>query len=149
MLSIASQIAKEIKVIAMLVMDSDVGINKKVNINTLTDSRLRASVQSELVSSGDIVVNLLMANWIIYVEHGRRRGAKMPPPEPIAEWCKRRGLPSDNNTVWKICRAISEDGIAPRPVMAKAFEIMDREFDERWSDRIFEEITKELDKLFQ
>ena len=149
MLSIASQIAKEIKIIAMLVMDSDVGINKKVNINTLTDSRLRASVQTELMSSDDIVINLLMANWIIYVEHGRRRGAKMPPPEPIAEWCKRRGLPSDNNTVWKICRAISEDGIAPRPVIAKAFEIMDKEFDERWSDRIFEEITKELDKLFK
>ena len=147
MLEVARVIASDVVSLVRQVMESDTGINRKVGINTLKDSELFKSVRAS--ASGDIVIDLLLNDYIIYVESGRRKGSKMPPPTAIASWCKRKGLPSDNSTVWAICRAISRDGIAPRPVMATVFDLMDTdEWSGRWLDMVFEEITKVLDNYF-
>ena len=147
MLEVARVIASDVVSLVRQVMESDTGINRKVGINTLKDSELFKSVRAS--ASGDIVIDLLLNDYIIYVESGRRKGSKMPPPTAIASWCKRKGLPSDNSTVWAICRAISRDGIAPRPVMATVFDLMDSdEWSGRWLDELFEEITKVLDNYF-
>ena len=147
MLEVAGVIAKDVVSLIRQVMEGETGINRKVGINTLKDSELFKSVRAS--ASGDIVIDLLLNDYIIYVESGRRKGAKMPPPDAIASWCKRKGLPSDNNTVWAICKAISRDGIAPRPVIATAFDLMDSdEWSGRWLDMVFEEITKVLDNYF-
>lgn len=64
-----------------------------------------------------------------------RKGAKMPPFDVIASWCRRKGLPSDNSTVWAICRA---------------FSLMDAdEWSGRWLDMVFDELTKVLDNYFK
>jgi hypothetical protein len=151
MLSAAKVIADEVVAIVRAVLDSPAGINVKVNKNTLgkDKSRLYDDVVANLLSSEDIVVSLLVNDYIKFIESGRRAGAKMPPFQPIYEWCKRKGLPSDNSTVWAICKAISRDGIAPRPIMSNVLSIIDNRWDSEWSDSIFEEITKELDKIFQ
>lgn len=146
MLSVAREIAGEVVAFVHAVMEGDAGINRKVNINTLVDSELFKSVQAS--AEGNIVISLLLNDYVVYVESGRRAGAKMPPFQPIYEWAKRKGLPTDNNTVWAICKAIARDGIAPRPVIATAFSMMDERFETDWSDRIFHEIIKELDKYF-
>lgn len=151
MLSAAKVIADEVVAIVRAVLDSPAGINVKVNRNTLgkDKSRLYDDVVANLLASDDIVVSLLVNDYIKFIESGRRAGAKMPPFQPIYEWCKRKGLPSDNSTVWAICKAISRDGIAPRPIMSNVLSIIDNRWDSEWSDSIFEEITKELDKIFQ
>lgn len=148
MLNVANIIAKDVVDIVRQVMEGETGINRKVGFNTLKDSELFKSVRAS--ASGNIVIELFINDYIIYVENGRRKGAKMPPPSAIASWCKRKGLPTDNSTVWAICRAISRDGIAPRPVMAMAFALMDNdEWSGKWLDMVFEEITKTLDNYFK
>ena len=147
MLRIAREIANEVVAFVHAVMEGETGINMKVNINTLVDSELFKSVQSN--ADGNIVINLLLNDYIIYVESGRRAGAKMPPFEPIYEWAKRKGLPTDNNTIWAICKAIARDGIAARPVMSTAFQLIDDRWDSDWSDRIFNEIIEELERYFR
>ena len=147
MLNVAKVIAQDVVSLVRQVMEGDTGINRKVGVNTLKDSELFKSVRAS--ASEDIVIDLLLNDYIIYVESGRRKGAKMPPFDVIASWCKRKGLPSDNNTVWAICKAISRDGIAPRPVMAVAFSLMDAdEWSGRWMDMVFGEVTKVLDNYF-
>lgn len=145
MLNVAKTIASDIADIVRAVMSSETGVNRKVGKNTLKDSELFRSVRTK--AEGDIVIDLLLNDYVIYVESGRRKGAKMPPPAPIADWCRRKGLPADNSTVFAICRAIARDGIAPRPVMAEAFDMMDSSFN-WWGDIIFEEICGRLDEYF-
>ena len=147
MLNIAREIANEVVAFVHAVMEGETGVNRKVNINTLKDSELFKSVQSS--AEGNIVISLLLNDYVVYVESGRRAGAKMPPPTAIAEWCKRKGLPTDNNTVFAICKAIARDGISPRPVMATAFSMMDERWENDWSDRIFNEIIEELERYFR
>lgn len=59
-----------------------------------------------------------------YVESGRRIGARFPPPGPILQWIKARGIRGrdkrgrfikDKSLVFLIQRAISRDGIKPFP----------------------------------
>ena len=147
MLNVAKAIASDVVSLVRQVMEGDTGINRKVGVNTLKDSELFKSVRAS--ASGDIVIDLLLNDYVISVESGRRKGSTTTPFDVIASWCKRKGLPSDNSTVWAICRAISRDGIAPRPVMATVFDLMDSdEWSGRWLDELFEEITKVLDNYF-
>jgi len=59
-----------------------------------------------------------------YVESGRRIGARFPPPGPILQWIKARGIRgrdkrgrfiTDKSLTFVIQRAISRDGIKPFP----------------------------------
>lgn len=147
MLSVAREIANEVVAFVHAVMEGDTGINRKVNINTLVDSELFKSVQAS--AEGNIVISLLLNDYVVYVESGRRAGAKMPPFQPIYEWAKRKGLPTDNGTIWAICKAIARDGIAPRPIMSTAFQLIDERWENDWSDRIFNEIIEELERYFK
>lgn len=148
MLAVSKVIAEEVRRLVLGVMESDVGVNQKAGKNTLVGSRLYDSVVTMAAPVDDVVVSLLLNHYIVFVESGRRAGAKMPPFNAIAEWCKRKGIPADNSTVWAICKAISRDGIQPRPVIATLFDIIDSQYADAWMDMIFDEITKELDKLF-
>ena len=59
----------------------------------------------------DNIFLLIMPDYVEYVNSGRKAGAKMPPVEAIANWCRSKGIPSDNQTIWKIRKSIAEDGI--------------------------------------
>jgi hypothetical protein len=58
--------------------------------------------------------------WWVY--QGRRPGGKMPPPQPIIDWMRVKGLGSDRRSAWAIARKIQQRGIPPRdyvtPVIA-------------------------------
>jgi len=151
MLEVSRIIAEEVKAIVRAVLDSPAGINKKVKFNTLgkDKSRLYDDVMTALQNSDNIVITLLLNHYIQFIESGRRAGARMPPFTPIYEWCKRKGLSTSNDFVWAVCKAISRDGIEPRPIMSSVFTIIDEKFDGDWSDRIFDELTKRLDDIFR
>ena len=140
-------IAEEAKGIIMAVLSSDKGINKKVGVNTLIDSNLFNDLNYSVEDFE--VVNLLVNDYIDYIESGRKPGT-YPPPNVIAEWCQRKGLPSDNGTVYLICRSIYENGIPARPIFDGAdgvWEQVDRIWEE-WADMVFNTLTEQLDKYF-
>lgn len=127
---------------------SDIGINTKVGRNTLRGSNLDNESNSRYIDkNGDTVVELLVNDYIQYVENGRR-SHKMPPIEPIIQWAKRKGISTDNNTMWKIRKSIADKGIRPRPIMQTVWEDMDAQMQQIYLDRIFDTIIKELNIYF-
>lgn len=143
-----SEIAEDVKAVLHIVLESDKGINEKVGVNTLVGSNLYNEIKT-MVGEDIEVVLLFVNDYIDYIERGRQSGT-WPPPHIIAAWCQRKGIPSDNSTVFLICRSIYEKGIAPRPIFDGAdgaWEVMDKHWEE-WADNLFEAITNELDKFF-
>jgi hypothetical protein len=48
------------------------------------------------------IFSLIFPSYIEYINSGRRAGAKMPPSDAIIAWCREKGIPTDNNTIWRI-----------------------------------------------
>lgn len=155
-LAIAMAFTKDIMALVRAVMDSPYGINDKVHRNTLHDSNVYKDMTVEADIDDNIVLKLLMNHYIhgekcgkeYGIEVGRSKGAKFPPVEPIVEWAKKHGIPTDNSTIFLIRRAISRDGISPRPIMKVVFEEFDKKWDKDWADELFDEITKLINDFF-
>lgn len=143
------EFGKDIAKIVRMVMDSNVGINKKSGHNTLSNSDIYKQLSVISTSDGDLVFDIMLNDYITFIESGRRKGAKMPPVEPIVRWCKEKGIPTDNSTIFLIRRAISRDGIAPRPIMSKVFDELDRSWKGGWSDKLFDIIIEQLNNFFK
>lgn len=142
------EFGKDIAKIVRMVMDSNVGINKKTSHNTLSNSDIYKQLSVIATNDGDLVFDIMLNDYITYIESGRRKGAKFPPVEPIVRWAREHGIPTDNSTIYLIRRAISRDGVEPRPVMAKVFEELDNSWDNGWSDKLFDIIMEKIDKFF-
>lgn len=149
MLNVIQYIASDIIAVMRSVMDSETGVNRKTGTNTLSNSEIYKTLQSAVSEAGDnIVVSLFINHYAQYIESGRRKGATPVPFNVLVEWAKRKGIPSDNKTIWAIRQAIVRDGISPRPIISVFFEQIDRRFEVDYFDRIFEEITSVLDNYF-
>ena len=143
-------IANDILSIARMILESNNLINEKVGRNTIApDSELYKTLQVKATNDGDIVFDLMLNDYLVFIESGRRAGAKFPPVEPIVRWARKRGIPTDNSTIYLIRRAISRDGIKPRPFMAYIFEEMDERWDDNWADSIFDKIMEQIDNFFK
>ena len=141
-------IANEAKGIIMSVMASEKGVNAKVGVNTLVDGRIFQEIDTDVEDVE--LVKLLVNDYIQYIESGRKAGT-YPPPNVIAEWCQRRGIPSDNSTVYLICRSIYENGIKARPIFdgdGGVWDMIDKEWS-TWSEMIFETICSGLSENFK
>ena len=67
-----------------------------------------------------------------YVQSGRRRGARFPPPAPILNWIKVKGIKgrdrktgrfiTDRSLTFLISRGISKNGIEPLPFISMAIK---------------------------
>lgn len=132
---IVMEFSKDIMDIVRVVMESNIGSDSYKNLKVIAKN------------DGDLVFDILLNDYLTYIESGRRKGAKMPPVEPIVRWARSRGIPTDNSTIYLIRRAISRDGIAPRPFMATVMEQIDLNM-ENWYDKIFDEITKLINDFF-
>ena len=146
--SIIMEFSKDLMTLVRMVMDSNIGINSKTGSNTLTNSDIYRTLSVRATNDGDLIFDIILNDYLVYIENGRRKGAKFPPIAPIVEWCKRKGIPTDNSTVFLIRRAISRDGIRPRPFLAKVFEEVDREWNDNIADNLFNKIMEEIDKWF-
>jgi len=143
-------IANDILSIARMILESNNLINEKVGRNTIApDSELYKTLQVKATNDGDIVFDLMLNDYLVFIESGRRAGAKFPPVEPIVKWARKRGIPTDNSTIYLIRRAISRDGIKPRPFMAYIFEELDERWDDNWADSIFDKIMEQIDNFFK
>lgn len=147
---IIKAIATDIMEIARMVLESNNLINDKVGKNTIApDSELYKTLQVKSTNDGDVVYDLMLNDYLVFIESGRRAGAKFPPVEPIVRWARKRGIPTDNNTIFLIRRAISRDGIKPRPFLSYIFEEMDDRWDSTWADKIFDKIMEQIDNFFK
>lgn len=148
--SLVMSLSKDIMTIIRMVLESNNLINEKVGRNTIApDSDLYKNLQVRATHDGDLVFDLMLNDYLVYIESGRRKGAKFPPVEPIIRWAKKRGIPTDNSTIYLIRRAISRDGIRPRPFLQYIFEEIDNEWNDGWADSIFNKIIEEVDNFFK
>lgn len=146
---IVKELAKSFLEAFRTILSTNVGMNPKSGTNTLKDSNLYRNVKTAtLENETDLIAELLVNDYIQYIESGRRKGAKFPPVAPIVKWCRKNGIPTDNSTVFLIRRAISRDGIAARPIMTHVYTIMDNEMEQQYYDKIFDSIIVELNKFF-
>ena len=146
--SVIMEFSKDIMTLVRMVMESNVGINEKVGVNTLTNSDIYKTLSVRATNDGDLVFDIILNDYLIYIENGRRKGAKFPPVEPIVKWCKKKGIPTDNSTVFLIRRAISRDSIKARPFMANVMDELDRNWKNDVADELFNKIMEEIDKWF-
>ena len=146
--NIVMSFSKDIMTLVRAVMDSNIGINPKVGINTLSKSDLYNTLQVKATNDGDLVFDIILNDYLVYIENGRRKGAKMPPIEPIGKWAKKHGIPSDNSTIYLIRRAISREGIKARPFMADVFEEIESKWDEHVAEDLFNKIITDLTNYF-
>lgn len=131
------------------ILKSGVGVNTKVNKNTLQNSKLGKDAHTAVKEDeSDVIAELLVNDYIQFIESGRRKGAKFPPVAPIVKWCRKNGIPTDNSTIFLIRRAISRDGIPARTIMENVYLIMDNEMEQQYYDRIFDSIIVEINKFF-
>jgi len=145
---IVMEFSKDLMTLVRMVMESNVGINSKTGSNTLVNSNIYKTLSVKATNDGDLVFDIILNDYLVYIENGRRKGAKMPPVEPIVDWAKKHGIPTDNSTIYLIRRAISRDGVKPRPFMAHVFDELDREWNDTVADEIFNTIMLEIDKFF-
>ena len=144
---LAKAFAEDVMNITADIMASSMLVNDKVGRNTIAPN---SSIFKDMYAkaSGNIVIELLLNNYVQYIESGRKAGSKFPPIQPIAEWAKKKLGKEDNSTIFLIRRAIAEDGIRPRPFMYKVFETIDKKWDGEWSSELFQELTKIIDEFF-
>lgn len=145
--SLAKAFAEDVMTITADIMASSMLVNDKVGRNTIAPNS-DIFKQMYAKASGNIVIQLLLNDYVQYIESGRKAGSKFPPIQPIVQWAKKRGIPTDNSTIFIIRRAIAEDGIRPRPFMYKVLETIDKKWDGEWSSELFNELTKIIDEFF-
>lgn len=132
---IVMEFSKDIMDIVRVVMESNIGSDSYKNLKVIAKN------------DGDLVFDIILNDYLEFIESGRRKGADMPPVEAIVEWAKKHDIPTDNSTIFLIRRAISRDGIAPRPFMATVMEQIDLNMP-NWYDKIFDEIIKLINDFF-
>jgi hypothetical protein len=145
---IVMEFSKDLMTLVRMVMESNVGINQKVGTNTLVDSNIYKTLSVKATNDGDLIFDIILNDYLVFIESGRRKGAKFPPVAPIVAWARKKGIPTDNSTIFLIRRAISRDGIKPRPLMQYVFEEIDREWDDSLADKLFNQIIEIIDKYF-
>jgi len=79
----------------------------KVNTGKLRDS---FNPEVKETAFGTSYTLLMWAeDYFVYVDQGRKAGSKMPPLEPIKQWCRDKGIPE--SAAFPIAKKIAEEGI--------------------------------------
>ena len=143
---LAKVFAEDVMNITADIMASNIMLNKK-GINTIAPNS-DIFKQMYAKASGNIVIELLLNDYVHYIESGRKAGSKPPPIEAIRKWAKKKLGKEDNSTIFLIRRKIVEDGIKPRPFMYKVFDTIYDKWDGEWSSELFNELTKIIDEFF-
>ena len=144
---LAKAFAEDVMNITADIMSSSMLVNDKVGRNTISPNS-DIFKQMYAKASGNIVIQLLLNDYVQYIESGRKAGSKFPPIEAIRKWAKKKLGKEDNSTIFLIRRKIVEDGIKPRPFMYKVLDTIYDKWDGEWSSELFNELTKIIDEFF-
>lgn len=105
------------------------------------------------------LISISLEDYWKYIENGRRAGAKMPPLNVIENWIKVRNIiphpmtlksgktviPSVKQLSFLIARKISRDGIRPRPFFKQSFEAAKREFLDKITEAVQQDIVESIE----
>jgi len=148
---IIKAIADDILVYAHLILEDDsISNNKKVNKNTLKDSRLKEDLAtSTSITSDSVDIKTIFRKEINFIEWTRpKEYKKQPPIDELKEWAESRGIPTDNETLWKISYSIWKYGHEGRPIIENLEKEVTKSFEDEHFDRLFNSIIDELIKFF-
>lgn len=67
----------------------------------------------------------------------------------MRDWALRKGIPTDNNTLYAIQTAIVRDGIKGRPILATLANNIEELFEKQYFDELFTAIITELQNFFK
>lgn len=136
------------------IMDSDIGVNTKVGINTLSGSELYRRIKTSWSENPDeIVISLFFNHYIEFIESGREpKKGKRPPVFEIAKWLRRKKICSTNDNIMKVAYAVSyviwRDGYRARKVLEALDGYVDSRFEQVYADMVFDALMKETDDWF-
>lgn len=122
--------------------------------NDLAYSNLKKNMYTEAKIDGDnAVLKLITAHYIYWVDQGRGP-SKIPPltrwADPvgdIADWCRRKGIPSDNSTVWAIIQKIHKYGYEGKFFLEDFWRQAEQATYDNL-DKLFDAIISELTEWF-
>lgn len=114
----------------------------------LDDSNIKKNI-TYVVSQNQIT--LIMPSYGIYIDRGRRKLVKKVPISALRDWAKRKGIPSDNSTLFAIQMHIYKFGIRARPFIERASESAEVRITMKLNDsyvKLYEESINNLIKRF-
>ncbi len=150
-IKIIEGIANDVLILSHLIMEDDtISSNRKINKNTLRDSNLIKDVETKIESiDNPVIINALFNHYVIFLEWSRpKKHKKKPPIDVLRDWALSRGIPTDNDTLWKISYAIWRDGHTGRPILATLEKEIEDSFDKEIFDKLFNSIIEEITKYF-
>ena len=122
--------------------------------NGQKDSNLKKELYTKVEEEGDNVILRLFANHYIYWVDQGRKPTNMPPMSKwanpvgdISAWCRRKGIPADNSTVWAIIKKIHKYGYEGRFFLDTFWREAERTTYDNL-DKLFDAITSELTEWF-
>lgn len=146
------RIADDLLALSALVLEDDtVSANRKTLENTLRDSQLRDDLFATVsqTTGDDPVVSAFFNNYVVFLEWNRPPKYGYPPPiDVLVDWAAKRGIPTDNDTLYAIRHAIWRDGHEGRPIFATIARESERLFEQEWGPWLFEAIIEDLTKYF-
>lgn len=149
-IDVINNIANDILTLVNIIFEDDsISNNRKVGKNTLKDSALRNDVETKVITSDNAIIQTFFNHYIIYVEKGRKKGAKRIPIDVLRDWALKKGIPTDNNTLYAIQTAIVRDGIKGRPILATLENNIEELFEKQYFDELFTAIITELQDFFK
>lgn len=118
------ELAKQI--LAVYIKYYEIVLNEKGKIATRkTIESLTGDIKTGLT---DINVKVITAVSLLYIEFGRRAGAKMPPSGSLDDWYAAVGI--DPKLDYVIRRSIARKGIKPTPITQPVIDAAQGEIDE-------------------
>ena len=149
--SVIEAFKEDILTLSHLILEDDsISSNRKINKNTLADSKLRDDVKTEIRNLGEpVIIEALFDNYVTFLEWDRpKKYGKRPPIDELLEWAKSKGIPTDNNTLFAISTAIWRDGHEGRPILATLEKEIEKSFNSEVYDNLINAIIDELIKYF-
>ena len=138
-IKVLHSIAEDILSLAHLILDE----------NGLRNSALKDDARCTVEASGNPLFTILFDDYINYIEQGRKPDSGAAPPiSALRDWAQRKGIPTTNDVLYAIAEVIRKQGMAPRPILATLEEEIEKSFNNKWADQLFEAITKELEVFF-
>lgn len=135
---------KELKDFALKIQDSLEKTLKDIISNANIDKRSRlyrtSKVTSKVTLRDDIISDYFIQDYAIYVDRGRRAGAKPPPVSAIYDWMKRKKIKGNLSVAYAISKAIARDGIKPRPFIAQ-YESVSVKMADKMLDEFLDRLT--------
>lgn len=116
----------------------------------LKNSSIRETIEVKLENEADTVIKVLFDNYLDFIENGRKTGTgEMPSISDLRDWAQRKGLPTTNDVLYAIAYTIHRDGVQARPILSVIDKRLDKVYDERWADELFEALMSELTVFFE